>query len=82
LEGRVYDHYLRNPSQLSRAIAYIEQNPVSAGLVCSGTLALVQRRVAGDTACPTKPDRSLSQNVQTPEPAESRLQPGLAAPLF
>ena len=30
-----YDHYLRNPSQLSRAIAYIEQNPVSAGLVCS-----------------------------------------------
>jgi hypothetical protein len=34
--------------------------------VLCGTLALVQRRVAGDTACPTKPDGSLSQNVQTP----------------
>jgi putative transposase len=28
-----YDHYLRSASQLGKAIAYIEQNPVSAGLV-------------------------------------------------
>jgi len=30
-----YDHYFRSSSQLSRTIAYIEQNPVSAGLVGS-----------------------------------------------
>ena len=30
-----YDHYLRNPKQISRTIAYIEQNPVTAGLVGS-----------------------------------------------
>jgi REP-associated tyrosine transposase len=30
-----YDHYLRNPDQMNRTMAYIEQNPVSAGLVDS-----------------------------------------------
>ena len=30
-----YDHYLRSASHLNRTIAYIEENPVSAGLVCS-----------------------------------------------
>ena len=30
-----FDHYLRATSQLDRTIAYIEQNPVSAGLTCS-----------------------------------------------
>ena len=30
-----YDHYLRNSSRVGRTIAYIEENPVSAGLVCS-----------------------------------------------
>jgi REP-associated tyrosine transposase len=30
-----YDHYLRNANQMNRTIAYIEQNPVSAGLVDS-----------------------------------------------
>jgi len=30
-----YDHYLRRSSQIDGAIAYIEGNPVSAGLVCS-----------------------------------------------
>jgi putative transposase len=30
-----FDHYLRHSSQIGRTIAYIEQNPVSAGLVCS-----------------------------------------------
>ena len=30
-----YDHYLRNSEQISRTMAYIEQNPVSAGLVDS-----------------------------------------------
>jgi putative transposase len=28
-----YDHYLRNSPQVNRTIAYIEENPVSAGLV-------------------------------------------------
>jgi len=28
-----YDHYLRRSSQIGRTAAYIEQNPVSAGLV-------------------------------------------------
>ena len=30
-----YDHYLRNSRQVNRTIAYIEENPVSAGLVDS-----------------------------------------------
>jgi putative transposase len=30
-----YDHYLRNRDQINRTIAYIEENPVSAGFVCS-----------------------------------------------
>ena len=30
-----YDHYLRHGSQIDRTIAYIEENPVSAGLVSS-----------------------------------------------
>ena len=29
-----YDHYLRHRSQIDRTIAYIEGNPVTAGLVC------------------------------------------------
>ena len=30
-----YDHYLRNSNQVLRTIAYIEENPVSAGLAPS-----------------------------------------------
>ena len=30
-----YDRYLRGANQLERTIAYVEENPVSAGLVCS-----------------------------------------------
>jgi len=30
-----FDHYLRAASDLSRTVAYIERNPVSAGLACS-----------------------------------------------
>ena len=30
-----FDHYLRRSSQIGRSVAYIEQNPVSAGLVRS-----------------------------------------------
>ena len=33
-----YDHYLRSSSQIDRTAAYIEENPVSAGLVCSAEL--------------------------------------------
>jgi len=29
-----WDHYLRGSSQVNRTAAYIEENPVSAGLVC------------------------------------------------
>jgi REP element-mobilizing transposase RayT len=47
-----FDHYLRAANRLDRTIAYIEQNPVSAGLL-GGTLALVQCWMAGETACPT-----------------------------
>jgi len=31
-----YDHYLRDSRQLNRTVAYIEENPVSAGLVSDG----------------------------------------------
>ena len=30
-----WDHYLRTPKEIDRAVAYIEKNPVSAGLVSS-----------------------------------------------
>ena len=30
-----YDHYLRTPRQMSRTMPYIEQNPVTGGLVSS-----------------------------------------------
>jgi REP element-mobilizing transposase RayT len=30
-----HDHYLRRDDHVSRTIRYIEQNPVSAGLVCA-----------------------------------------------
>ena len=33
-----YDHYLRRSDQIDRTVAYIEQNPVSAGLVRSAEL--------------------------------------------
>jgi REP element-mobilizing transposase RayT len=33
-----WDHYLRRSSQMERTTAYIEENPVSAGLVCSAEL--------------------------------------------
>ncbi len=33
-----YDHYVRNPSRIGRTVAYIEENPVSAGLVASAEL--------------------------------------------
>jgi len=33
-----WDHYLRTPRQIYRTAAYIEQNPVSAGLICSNEL--------------------------------------------
>src|SRR5271169_6799722 len=36
-----------------------------AGLLC-GALALVQCRLAGETACPTKTCQSTGQNVETP----------------
>ena len=35
-----WDHYLRHESQIERTAAYIEQNPVSAGLVFSAELWL------------------------------------------
>jgi putative transposase len=64
-----YDHYLRSSSPLGRTIAYIENNPVSAGLVNCPESWLWSSGMAGDTACPTSqyhyPER-LPENVQTP----------------
>ena len=34
-QGESWDHYLRSSAQIDRTKAYIEQNPVSAGLVTS-----------------------------------------------
>src|SRR5437660_9569787 len=48
-----FDRYLRRSSQIERTIDYIQNNPVSARLVLPGELALVQRGLAGETACPT-----------------------------
>ena len=50
-----YDHYLRG--SIERTIAYIEGNPVSAGLVASADLwpwsSAGWAKTAGGTACPT-----------------------------
>jgi type I restriction enzyme R subunit/putative DNA methylase len=54
-----YDHYLRHASQIDRTIAYIEQNPVSAGLVRSAELWAWSS--AGWQAKPPAPPRLLSQ---------------------
>jgi hypothetical protein len=53
-----YDHYLRSSSQFSHTVAYIEENPVSAGLALSAELwqwsSAGWPNMAGGTACPTK----------------------------
>jgi len=66
-----YDHYLRHSNHVQRTIGYIEQNPVSAGLVCSAecwrlSSAGWQAKPPGETACPTKSAGSPNQNVETP----------------
>ena len=38
LQDESYDRYLRRSCQIGRISAYIEENPVSAGLVCSAEL--------------------------------------------
>jgi REP element-mobilizing transposase RayT len=54
-----FDHYLRSSGQIGRTIAYIENNPVSAGLVGSAEewrwSSAGWGKMAGGTACPTKP---------------------------
>lgn len=56
-----YDHYLRG--SIERTIAYIEGNPVSAGLVASADLwpwsSAGWAKTAGGTACPTKTNKDL-----------------------
>ncbi|MCL5743086.1 MAG: hypothetical protein M1541_04025, partial [Acidobacteria bacterium] len=67
---------LRNSDQLNRIVAYIEGNPVSAGLVDSAepwpcparawqakppALALSSAGMAGETACPAPPNRVSQQ---------------------
>jgi Transposase IS200 like len=69
-----YDHYARNSIQRDRIIAYIEENPVSAGLVSSAELwpwssagwqAKSVRSGSWRTACPTR-SSFCSPNVETP----------------
>jgi REP element-mobilizing transposase RayT len=49
-----YDHYLRDSAKLNKTITYIEQNPVSAGLVSAAEgWAWSSAGWAGETACPT-----------------------------
>jgi putative DNA methylase len=63
-----FDRYLRAASHLQRTMAYIEQNPVSAGLVRSAehwpwSSAGWQAAPPGGTACPTK--ASQRRNVES-----------------
>jgi putative transposase len=62
-----YDHYLRNARQIERTIAYIEENPVSAGLVQSAERW--RWSIAGWQAKPpaTKHDVLSNGNVETPD---------------
>jgi hypothetical protein len=62
-----WDHYLRGSSstQPDRGV-YRKQPGFRRAGVLRGALALVQCRLAGETACPTKPCQSTGQNVETP----------------
>ena len=60
-----YDHYARNSIQRDRIIAYIEENPVSAGLVSSAELWPWSSAGTRETACPTR-SSFCSPNVETP----------------
>jgi putative transposase len=55
-----FDHYLRSSGQVDRTVAYIENNPVSAGLVDRAEKwrwsSAGRAARAGETACPTKPN--------------------------
>jgi type I restriction enzyme R subunit/putative DNA methylase len=53
-----WDHYLRNSDQLNRTVAYIEGNPVSAGLV--GLAELWPWSSAGWQAKPRLPKKALA----------------------
>jgi putative transposase len=62
-----YDHYLRGG--VERTVAYIEGNPVSAGLVDCAELwpwsSAGWRITAGGTACPTKASTSTNPNTDS-----------------
>jgi REP element-mobilizing transposase RayT len=61
-----FDHRVRDEAELDRIIRYIEQNPVSAGLVANAQEWLwSSARLAGESACPTMP------NVEAPVAGES-----------
>ena len=61
-----FDHRVRDEAELDRIIRYIEQNPVSAGLVANAREWLWSSAwLAGESACPTMP------NVETPLAGES-----------
>jgi REP element-mobilizing transposase RayT len=57
-----WDHYLRNSDQLNRTIAYIEGNPVSAGLV--GSAERWPWSSAGWQAKPPAPPNLDSQSAE------------------
>jgi hypothetical protein len=60
-----YDHYARNSIERDRIIAYIEENPVSAGLI--GSADLWPWSSAGWQAKPpAPPDLPADTNLETP----------------
>jgi putative transposase len=50
-----FDHWVRNNTEFDRILQYIQENPVAAGHVFfGGTVAVVERRLAGETGCLTR----------------------------
>ncbi|MGD0050068.1 MAG: transposase [Bryobacteraceae bacterium] len=56
-----FDHQVRSEAELERIVRYVEQNPVSAGLVARAgdwpwsSARLTGARLTGESACPTLP---------------------------
>jgi hypothetical protein len=57
--------------EFSRIIAYIDENPLSAGLADWPSIIMDQWRLAGETACPTERGSALGMagNVEIPAAA-------------
>ena len=63
-----YDHYLRNSNQIDRTIAYIEENPVSAGLVRSAECwRWSSAGWQAELTAPSNQPAQWSQNAENPQ---------------